>query len=121
MRRFLILLAVLVVSCARPEVDLMLTEQTAALDYQAGSWLTIITSGGDWTLTPDASYDWITPSRTQGKVGNTLSFAVQANLTESSRSALYRIRSGSQSKEISILQEAKPEVVLPPSKGRTSM
>ena len=117
MRRFLILLAVLVVSCARPEVELMLTEQTAVLDYQAGSWLTIITSGGDWSLAPDAFYDWITPSRTFGKVGNTLSFAVQANLTGSSRSALYRIRSGSQSKEIRILQEAKPEVVLPPSKG----
>lgn len=117
MRRFLIMLAVLVVSCARPEVELTLTEQTAVLDYQAGSWLTIITSGGDWTLAPDAPYDWITPSRTQGKVGNILSFAVQSNMTGSSRSALYRIRSGSHSKEISILQEAKPEVVLPPSQG----
>ena len=117
MRRFLILLTVLTAACARPEAELTLSEQTAVLDYQAGSWLTIVTSGSDWTLAPDAPYDWITPSRTQGKIGNILTFAVQANLTGSSRSALYRIHSGSQSKEIRILQEAKPVIPIPPSKG----
>ena len=77
----------------------------------------MVTSGGDWTLSPDASYDWIKPSQLQGKVGNIISFTVQANLTGSSRSALFRVQSGSQNREISILQEPKPEPVLPPSKG----
>ena len=77
----------------------------------------MVTSGGDWTLSPDASYDWITPSRMRGNVGNIISFTVQANLTGSRRSALYRVQSGSQSREISILQEAKPVVHLPASKG----
>ena len=104
-------------ACAKDEVELILSEQTAVLDYKAGSWLTMVTSGGDWTLSPDAPYDWITPSKQRGKVGNIISFAVQENLTGSSRSALYRVQSGSQSREISILQEAKPEVILPASKG----
>lgn len=113
----LLALTVMTVACAQKEAELLLSEQSGVLDYRAGSWLTMVTSGGDWTLSPDASYDWITPSRLQGGVGNIITFAVQANLTGSSRSALYRIQSGSQNREISILQEPKPEPVLPPSKG----
>lgn len=113
----LLALTVMTVACAQKEADLLLSEQSGVLDYRAGSWLTMVTSGGDWTLSPDASYDWITPSRLQGGVGNIITFTVQANLTGSSRSALYRIQSGSQNREISILQEPKPDPVLPPSKG----
>ena len=113
----LLALTVLTVACTQKETELVLSEQSGVLDYRAGSWLTMVTSGGDWTLSPDASYDWITPSRLQGEVGNIITFTVQANLTGSSRSALYRVQSGSQNKEISILQEPKPTPVLPPSKG----
>ena len=104
-------------ACGKAEAELLLSEQGAVLEYQAGTWLTMVTSGGDWTLSPDAAYDWITPSRLQGAVGNLISFSVKANLTGSSRSASYHIRSGSQSREISIQQEPKPVPVLPPSKG----
>ena len=104
-------------ACGTKEVELVLSEQDAVLEYRAGTWLTMVTSGGDWTLAPEASYDWISPSKLQGGVGNIITFTVQANLTGSRRSALYRIRSGSKSLEISILQEPKPEPVLPPSKG----
>lgn len=113
----LLALTVMTVACAQKEAELLLSEQSGVLDYRAGSWLTMVTSGGDWTLSPDASYDWIKPSQLQGKVGNIISFTVQANLTGSSRSALYRVQSGSQNREISILQEPKPEPILPPSKG----
>lgn len=113
----LLALTVMTVACAQKEAELLLSEQSGVLDYRAGSWLTMVTSGGDWTLSPDASYDWIKPSQLQGKVGNIISFTVQANLTGSSRSALFRVHSGSQKREISILQEPKPEPVLPPSKG----
>lgn len=117
MRKGLVALALLAWACAGPEAELTLTEQTAVLDYQAGSWMTLVTSGGDWTLSADAPYDWITPSKTQGTVGNVISFAVQANLTGNSRSALFRLHSGTQTREIGIVQEAKPVIVLPPSKG----
>lgn len=117
MRKGLVALALLAWACAGPEAELTLTEQTAVLDYQAGSWMTLVTSGGDWTLSADAPYDWITPSKTQGTVGNVISFVVQANLTGSIRSALFRLHSGTQTREIGIVQEAKPVIVLPPSKG----
>ena len=104
-------------ACATPEAELVLSEQNAVLDYRAGSWATMVTAGGDWTLSPDAPYDWITPSKLQGKMGDLISFTLQTNLSGSDRSALYRIQSGSQSREISILQEAKPEVRLPDSFG----
>ena len=110
-------LTVITVACAQKEAELVLSEQNAVLDYQAGSWATMVTSGDDWTLSPDASYEWITPSKLQGKMGDLISFTLQANQTGSSRSALYRIRSGSKSLEISILQESKPEVRLPASFG----
>lgn len=104
-------------ACATPEAELVLSEQNAVLDYRAGSWATMVTAGGDWTLSPDAPYDWISPSKLQGKMGDLISFTLQTNLSGSDRSALYRIQSGSQSREISILQEAKPEVRLPDSFG----
>ena len=118
-RKLLAIFVLLTLSgaCAKIEAELILSEQSVTLDYQAGSWLTMVTSGGDWTLSPDEPYDWIAPSRMQGNVGNIISFSVQENMTGDSRSALYRVQSGSQSREISILQGAKPEVHLPASKG----
>ena len=118
-RRLFVLLAltVMTAACSTREAELVLSEQNAVLDYRAGSWATMVTSGGDWTLSSDAPYDWITPSKLQGKLGDLISFTIQANQTGSSRSALYRIQSGSKSLDISILQEAKPEEILPPSKG----
>ena len=113
----IVLLAVLFVACSRKEPELRLLEQSVVMDYPAGTWLTMVTSGGDWTLSPSAPYDWITPSNLQGKVGEIITFAVQANLTGSPRSAQFRVQSGSQVQGISIRQEAKPEVQLPPSKG----
>ena len=113
----IVLLAVLFVACSRKEPELRLLEQSVVMDYPAGTWLTMVTSGGDWTLSSSAPYDWITPSNLQGKVGEIITFGVQANLTGSPRSAQFRVQSGSQVQGISIRQEAKPEVQLPPSKG----
>ena len=110
-------LFVLLVTCSTPEMELRLSEQDTVLNYQAQSWATMVISGGDWTLSADASYDWIAPAKTQGKGGELLSFSLQANLTDNSRSAQYSLRSGSQQQEIHILQETKPKQVLPPSKG----
>lgn len=104
-------------ACAVKEPVLLLSEENAVLDYQAGSWLTIVTSGGDWTLSPADTYDWITSSKLQGRVGEIISFKVQKNLTESSRSAVFCLQSGSQSRNIHLLQEAKPVVPIPESKG----
>ena len=112
------LLAILLfASCVAKEPELQLTEENAVLDYRAQSWLTIVASGGDWTLDPADTYDWVTPSKTQGKMGEIISFRVQANLTENTRRAAYHVQSGSQSREIVLLQEAKPFVPIPVSKG----
>ena len=91
-RKLLAIFVLLTLSgaCAKKEAELILSEQSVTLDYQAGSWLTMVTSGGDWTLSPDEPYDWIAPSRMQGNVGNIISFSVQENMTGDSRSALYR-------------------------------
>jgi len=107
----------LLAACSNPEVELQLSEQSAVLDYQAQSWATMVTSGGDWTLSANGPYAWIVPSRKQGKMGDLLSFALQANPARNSRQAVYHIISGSQSLEISILQEAKKVVSQPASKG----
>ena len=110
-------LVVLLAACSSPEVELRISEQRAVLDFQAQSWATMVTSGGDWTLSANGSYAWIVPSKTQGKMGDLLSFAVQANPAKNSRQAVYHIHSGSQSLEINILQEAEKVVSQPASKG----
>ena len=107
----------LLAACSSPEVELQLSEQSAVLDCQAQSWATMVTSGGDWTLSANGPYAWIVPSRKQGKMGDLLSFALQANPARNSRQAVYHIISGSQSLEISILQEAEKVVSQPASKG----
>lgn len=110
-------LFVLLAACSSPEVELVLSEQSAVLDCQAQSWATMVTSGGDWTLSANGPYAWIVPSKTRGKMGDLLSFAVQANQARTSRQAVYHIHSGSQSLEISILQEAEKAVSQPATKG----
>ena len=104
-------------ACTVSEPELRLSEDSAVLDYKAGSWLTIVVSGGDWTLSSADSYDWITPSKSQGKMGEIISFELQANMTGSDRSAKFSVLSGAQTREISILQEAKPVIPIPVSKG----
>ena len=113
----LFLAALLSVACAADEPELQLTEERVTLDYKAGSWLTIVASGGDWTLAPADTYDWVTPSKLQGKQGEIISFKVQENLAGNIRSADFRLQSGSQAREIRIVQEAKPVVPIPVSKG----
>ena len=113
----LFLAALLFVACAADEPELQLTEESAVLDYKAGSWLTIVASGGDWTLSSADTYDWVTPSKLQGKVGEIISFRVQENLTGVSRHAEYRVLSGTRSRDIQLVQEAKPVVPIPVSKG----
>lgn len=107
----------LLAACSSPEVELRISEQSAVLDCQAQSWATMVTSGGDWTLSANGPYAWIVPAKTQGKMGDLISFAVQANQARTSRQAVYHIHSGSQSLEISILQEAEKVVSQPASKG----
>ena len=104
LERFKSILVVLLslAACAVKEPGLRLTEESAMLDYKAGSWVTIVSSGGDWVLAPGGTYEWVTPSKQQGKVGEIISFKVKENLTGSTRSAEYRLQSGSQTREIRI-------------------
>ena len=118
MRRYIISLAILLFSaCVEKVPELQLTEESAVLDYKAGSWLTIVASGGDWTLSSADTYDWVTPSKLQGKVGEIISFRVQENLTGDNRHAEYRVLSGTRFRDIQLVQEAKPVILIPVSKG----
>ena len=118
MRRYIISLAILLFSaCVEKVPELQLTEESAVLDYKAGSWVTIVASGGDWTLAPADTYDWVTPSKLQGKQGEIISFKVQENLTGDSRHAEFRVLSGTQFRDIHLVQEAKPVIPIPVSKG----
>ena len=118
LRRSIISLAILLFSaCVEKVPELQLTEESATLDYRAGSWLTIVASGGEWSLAPAEAYDWVTPSKLQGNVGEIISFKVQENLTEDSRHAEFRVLSGTQFRDIHLVQEAKPVIPIPVSKG----
>lgn len=98
-------LAALAVGCTK-ETELVLSSESGTLEYKASSYTLNVTSSEDWTLTPGGTYDWITPSKTTGKMGDQITFNAQINLTGKIRSASYTITSGSQTKTISINQKS---------------
>ena len=98
---FIAALAALAVGCTK-ETELVLSSESGTLEYKAGSYSLNVTSSDDWTLTPGGTYDWITPSKTSGKMGDQITFNALINLTGKIRSASYTITSGSQTKNISI-------------------
>ena len=102
---FIAALAALAVGCTK-ETELVLSSESGTLEYKAGSYSLNVTSSDDWTLTPGGTYDWITPSKTSGKMGDQITFNALINLTGKIRSASYTITSGSQTKNISINQKS---------------
>ena len=98
-------LAALAVGCTK-ETELVLSSESGTLEYKASSYTLNVTSSDDWTLTPGGTYDWITPSKTTGKMGDQITFNALINLTGKIRSASYTITSGSQTKTISINQKS---------------
>ncbi|MBR1926636.1 MAG: right-handed parallel beta-helix repeat-containing protein [Bacteroidales bacterium] len=102
---FIAALAALAIGCTK-ETELTLSSESGTIEYKAGSYTLDVTSSEDWTLTPGGTYDWITPSKTSGKMGDQITFNAQVNLTGKIRSASYTITSGSKTKTISINQKS---------------
>ena len=97
MKRFyfgLVLAALLTASCSKNEpaqtdsISLEGDIDRIELSYAAQtSQFVKVISSGDWTLAADEEYDWITPSITSGKNGAAVSFTVEANKKNKTRSA----------------------------------
>ena len=55
------------------------TPGSVTFDAEGGSADVIITSTGEWTLTPAAEYDWVSASKVQGVDGDIITFTAVSN------------------------------------------
>lgn len=69
------------------------TPRTATFGMRGGIADVIVTSNADWTLTADAQATWVTPSVTEGKDGDVVSFTVDPNTTTDLQ-AVFTFKSG---------------------------
>ncbi|MBO8445363.1 MAG: hypothetical protein IAC23_06690 [Bacteroidetes bacterium] len=91
MRRPIIILAaaaLLLAGCKEetPETpvsgdEISIAPETAAFPENGGSQQVMITSSGEWTLTSDTEYDWITVDALSGEDGDIVTFEASENYT----------------------------------------
>lgn len=77
-----------------------LSSEIASVDNEGGSVEVVVTSSGDWRMTGNS--DWAHPSAVEGSDGDKVTFAVDANATDSDREARYKFFTGSAVAELVI-------------------
>lgn len=86
-------------SCNDKQMDTLkpdaieVTPRTATFGAKGGIADVIVTSNADWILTEDISYDWVTPTITEGADGAIVSFTIAPN-TEIDHQAIFTFKSG---------------------------
>ena len=122
MKKFLLFTAALLMlgSCFEKPVDdpvakdsIELSSNSATLTKEAGKVQVIVTSSGEWKLTSETSYDWVTPSAFKGIDGDIVKFDVVENVEED-RTAIYTFTCGKATADFTIISVAgeKPHLTL---------
>ena len=81
------------------------TPRIATFGAKGGVADVIVTSNADWTLTADAPAAWVTPSKTEGKDGEVVTFTVDPNTTADLQ-AVFTFTSGSAVSTFSVFSTA---------------
>ncbi len=79
---------------------------------EGGNAEVTVTSSGNWSMTSDSEYDWVTPSAKSGKNGAVVKFTVKENTTAEALKAVYTFKSGEATATFTINLSAgeKPDV-----------
>lgn len=104
MKKLLFCAAALLAFCAceekQPEApapvpdSISVTPATATVPSKGGDVQVMVTSTGEWTLT--GGFDWVTPSATEGKDGDVVTFTVAPNETEADKTAKFTFKTGTE-------------------------
>jgi hypothetical protein len=94
---------VLFAACQQ-EPSVKVSDGAEVLGYKPATYDIKVESEGSWTLKGD--YDWITPSKTSGNSGETISFATTLNTTGLIRTADYTVVSNGDETTITLYQKS---------------
>lgn len=79
---------------------------------EGGNAEVAVTSSGNWSMTSETEYDWVTPSAKSGKDGAVVKFAVKENSTTAALQAVYTFKCGEATATFTINVSAgdKPDI-----------
>lgn len=78
-----------------PEIDkISIAPETATFSKDGGVQEVIVTSSGEWTLTTEETYDWISANVSTGVDGDVVSFEAKENYTGEELTAVYTFKCG---------------------------
>ena len=80
------------------------SDDAEVLGYKPSTYEVTVESAGSWTL--QGSYDWITPSKTSGNGGETITFSTTLNTTGLIRTADYTVVSNGEETPITLYQKS---------------
>lgn len=88
-----------------PADELSLFPESLSFASDGGRQSTMVTSSGDWTLSPREDYDWVYASKESGKDGDQVDFIVSPNSGTESRTAVFTFTCGTAEVDIDITSE----------------
>lgn len=88
-----------------PADEISLFPESLTFTSEGGRQSTIVTSSGDWTVTPKADYDWVNASKESGKDGDQVDFTVAGNTGTETRTAVFTFTCGTAEADIEITSE----------------
>lgn len=102
MKKILILAALLAFAGCEQKVDdvpqkqdsISIYPETKTFGKDGGALEVAVTSTGEWSLTADGEYDWISVEPESGQDGDVVKFTVASNYTGKELSAVYTFRCG---------------------------
>lgn len=86
------------------EPSVKVSDDAEVLGYKPSTYEVTVESAGSWTL--QGSYDWITPSKTSGNGGETITFSTTLNTTGLIRTADYTVVSNGEETPITLYQKS---------------
>lgn len=86
------------------EPSVKVSDDAQVLGYKPSTYDITVEAAGSWTL--QGSYDWITPSKTSGNGGETISFTTTLNTTGLIRTADYTVVANGEETTVTLYQKS---------------
>lgn len=85
--------------------EIAITPESAEVENTGDNVEVLVASSGDWTLSSEVTYEWVTPSAVEGKDGDKVVFEVKPNETLEDRNATFTFTCGKATDEFTILSK----------------
>lgn len=86
--------------------EISLNPESAMFFKDGGSKQVMITSSGEWTMKPEASYDWISASAENGQDGDVVKFTAKENYSGQQKTAVFVFTCGKAEAKFTAVSES---------------